>query len=560
MLNDFRIGTRLSILVSTMMVLMVLVVALGHWGMARINASLQTVYDDRTVPLVQLGNVERSFFWIRTRMLLLQREEEAANAARLRAEIAELDQSIDRNWRAYMATYLTPEEKVLTAEIERAMAEYRNLRRQVLDAIAAGEYDRARAISAGLGTEAFDRLDQALVADIALQDRVANEEHEKGQATFDLATLANLLAAVIGMAVSLALAWMIVRSITRSIASMIAAMTALAAGDTGAQVFGGERKDEIGDMARSVEVFRRNAIERRRLEEQEKEALLRRERRQTAMDRLSGEFDAAVTDLLKGLADAALRMKDTAQTMAANAEETQRQSATVSAATEQASANVNTIAAASNELVASINEISCQVSRSATISASAASEAEITNNRMQALAESATRIGEVVNLINDIASQTNLLALNATIEAARAGDAGKGFAVVANEVKHLANQTAKATGEIASQIGAIQDETLAAVEAIRRITKVIGEISEMSSSIAGAVEEQGAAMQEVVRNVEQAAVGTGEVAQNIVQVADAAGSTGRMAASVQSAAGALSVQSERLRNSVEDFLSGVKAA
>ena len=514
MLNNLRIGTRLSILVASMMVVMALVVGLGHWGMAQINASLQTVYDDRTVPLVQLGNVERSFFWVRTRMLLLQQEGEAANAARLRAEIADIDQAIDRNWRAYMATYLTPEEKVLAADVERVMAEYRGLRQNVLDAVAAGEYDRARAISVQEVAAAFERLDQALVADITLQDRVANEEHKKGQATFELATLANLLAAAAGITLSLGLAWMIVRSITRSIASMISSMDALATGDTGTQVFGAERKDEIGDMAKSVEVFRRNAIERARLQEEEKEALRRRERRQTAVETLSNEFDAAVTELLTGLADAAHRMKDTAQAMTANAEETQRQSTAVSAATEQASANVNTIAAASNELVASINEISSQVSRSATISANAATEAEATNNRMQSLADSATRIGEVVNLINDIASQ----------------------------------------------IGAIQDETLAAVEAIRRITRVIGEISEMSSSIAGAVEEQGAAMQEVVRNVEQAAVGTGEVAQNIVQVADAAGSTGRMAAGVQSAAGALSTQSERLRGSVESFLSGVKAA
>ncbi len=559
MLTNLRIGARLSILVATMLVLVALVVTLGHLGMARINAGLKTVYEDRTVCLVQLGNIERDLFQIRVRGQALMRGVSEAEATRLRGEIDDLDKDIDANWRDYMATYLDPEEKGLAAEFATRLAAYRDVKRRNLDLQAAGDMDGARALGAE-GAEAFSLMDAALIKDIGLQDRVAKQEYAKGQATFDTTTWINVLATVIGVALSLALAAAIVRSITQSIAAMVSTMKALAEGDITVDVAGRDRQDEVGDMAKAVEVFKRNAVERQRLEAAEKAALIRREARQAKMEELARDFDAVIAELLGGVSTAAGHMQETAQAMTANAEETQRQSAAVSAATEQASANVNTIASASNELVASINEISSQVSRSATISASAASEAIATNTKMEGLAESATRIGEVVSLINDIASQTNLLALNATIEAARAGEAGKGFAVVANEVKNLANQTAKATGEIASQIGAIQEETLAAVDAIKRITAVIGEISEMSSAIAGAVEEQGAAMQDVVRNVEQAAVGTREVAHNIVQVVEAADSTGQMAVGVQSAAGTLSHQSEKLRGSVEGFLSGIKAA
>ena len=277
-----------------------------------------------------------------------------------------------------------------------------------------------------------------------------------------------------------------------------------------------------------------------------------------ALNIRADEFESQVSGMVNMVSSAATELQATAQSMAATAEQTSRQATSVATAAEHASANVETVATATEELATSIQEISRQVSQSTTIASSAVDEARRTNTLVQGLSTAAQRIGEVVKLINDIASQTNLLALNATIEAARAGDAGKGFAVVAGEVKNLANQTAKATDEISSQITAVQNATKDAVTAIQGLGNTIGKMSEISSAIAAAVEEQGAATQEIARNVQQAAEGTSQVTSSIAMVTQAAGESGQAAREVLTAAGELSRQSERLSAQVNGFLTEVR--
>jgi methyl-accepting chemotaxis protein len=347
----------------------------------------------------------------------------------------------------------------------------------------------------------------------------------------------------------------------RPLDQMTRAMTTLAAGDLEVRVPGTQRNDEIGEMASAVQIFKDNAVEKQRLEEEQAAAAQRteEEKRQTMLN-LADRFEESVKEVVDGVSSAATEMQATAQQMSATAEETSRQSSNVATASDQATANVQTVAATAEQLSASISEIGRQVGQSTKIAENAVRESESANATVQGLADAANRIGEVVDLINDIAGQTNLLALNATIEAARAGEAGKGFAVVAQEVKNLANQTARATEEISQQIGSVQYETNGAVEAIQRIRTIISEISDISTTISSAVEEQGVSTQEIARNVQQAARGTQDVNSNIENVSKAAGETGVAAGQVLNASQEMAHQAEGLRAQVERFLTEIRAA
>ncbi|WP_316978569.1 methyl-accepting chemotaxis protein [Shumkonia mesophila] len=351
------------------------------------------------------------------------------------------------------------------------------------------------------------------------------------------------------------------RIVSRPLLVMTQAMSRLAGGDLEVEVPARGRRDEMGEMAAAVQVFKDNAIEKVKLESEneENQRCAEKEKRQ-AMETMADAFEASVGQVVNQVSSAATEMRSSSEAMSATAEEATRQASAVAAASEQASANVQTVASAAEELSSSISEISRQVTQASQIASAAVTEAEQTNVKVQGLAAAAQKIGEVVALITDIAEQTNLLALNATIEAARAGDAGKGFAVVASEVKNLANQTAKATDEIGAQIAGIQSATQEAVAAINSITKTISKINEVNSGVASAVEEQGAATQEIARNVEQAAAGTQEVSANIGGVSQAANETGAAATQIQSTAADLSRQSETLRAEVDKFLANVRAA
>jgi len=338
-------------------------------------------------------------------------------------------------------------------------------------------------------------------------------------------------------------------------------MELLSQGDLTVDIPYAENKDEIGQMAAALSVFKENAAAAERLREEQKanEARSEKEKRD-AMQQLASSFEAEIGSVIETVSGAATEMQGSAQSMTQNADQTSQKATVVASAAEEASANVQAVASAAEELSSSIREISSQVTNSSNIAREASEKAGLTSSKVETLVGAVNRIGEVVILISDIAEQTNLLALNATIEAARAGDAGKGFAVVASEVKNLAAQTSKATEDISQQIAEIQASTSEAANAITEISEVIRRMDEIAGAVASAVEEQGAATQEISRNVQEASTGTSEVSSNIIEVTTAASETGSSAGSVLTAANDLSSQAASLKTSVEKFLSTIRAA
>jgi methyl-accepting chemotaxis protein len=350
--------------------------------------------------------------------------------------------------------------------------------------------------------------------------------------------------------------------IARPMTRLNGALGEMAGGNLDVVIPGANRGDEIGDLAKTVVVIRENAEQKAR---DEADAKIRQDRiaaeqRKTDMIRLADDFEGAVGEIVETVSSASTELEASAGTLTSTAERAQQLTTMVAAASEEASTNVQSVASATEEMASSVNEISRQVQESARMASEAVGQARATNDRVSELSKAASRIGDVVELINTIAEQTNLLALNATIEAARAGEAGRGFAVVASEVKALAEQTSKATGEIGQQITGIQAATQDSVAAIKEISGTIERLSEISSTIAAAVEEQGAATQEISRNVQQAAQGTQQVSSNITDVQRGATETGSASTQVLSAAQSLSGDSNRLKLEVGKFLSSVRAA
>jgi methyl-accepting chemotaxis protein len=399
----------------------------------------------------------------------------------------------------------------------------------------------------------IDQMD-GLVREQASKDKIAAE---------DIASQTMRLVgsgiALLAVAVAV-LALLIGGSVSRPLTSMVRLVDRLAAGDLTVEIKGTDRRDEVGMLARALQVFKENAVTTRVLESDRRSERERKKHRQNAIEAYIAEFDETVREALDRLASAATEMRATAEGMSATAEETQRRSVAVSAASEQTSASIQTVAASSEEMASSVEEIDRQVIQASGIAREAVQQAQATNIAVTTLAQTAKKIGQVFQLVQDIASQTNLLALNATIEAARAGESGLGFVVVASEVKSLADQTGKATKEIAGQIASVQTVTAEVVRAIQCIGGTIGKIDNIATIIASTVEEQSTVTREIARNAAEVAQATEGVAVNIAGVGLAAGATGAAATQVLASAEQLGRQSETLRFSVADFMAKIRAA
>jgi len=525
----------------------------GKEAREKLSELIKSAFDDEDYEAASLaGFVQEDLLLGRlyvTKYLDTNNEEQAERAF---AEFKDLDHAVEALDKAVQ----NPKRRKLLETVEGDITRYEETFAELVKII--GERNKLRAETldptGALIAKTLTELEHSAEAD----EKALEEETATAGAETELETI---IIAAVSIALGVLFAFVIARGITRPITAMTGAMNRLAQGDKTAEIPGLGRGDEIGSMATAVQVFKDNAIEMERLQKEREETERRQvEERRSAMLGLADKLESSVMSVVNSVATASNQLQSNATTVSGSAEETQRQTTAVSAASEQATSNVQTAASAAEELSNSITEISRQVSESAKVAQKAVEEAQRTNTTVQGLAEGAKKIGEVVNLISDIAAQTNLLALNATIEAARAGDAGKGFAVVASEVKSLATQTAKATEEIAAQIGSIQGATGDAVKAIEGIGATITRINEIASAIASAVEEQGAATQEIARNVQEAATGTQEVSRNIGGVTQAATEVSQAATQVLQASGDLAKQSDSLRQDVNKFLGEVRAA
>ena len=553
-----RIKVRITIAFAF---LLVMVAGLGTFALVRIGtlADLLVSVETNSLPSVEaLGRLDAMSAKLRNveaQQISATTPEETQRLAKV---IEERQADFEKIRQRYETLLSTDAERDAYRHFGSRWTAYQSIGKRVIDFTFNRQYDRAEDLFGSEGQAAYDQLISAIEQMVRLNQEGVAKANLTGQ---DISSASRLWVAVtlqISVIATVVLGWVANRNIAVPIRAITDITSRLADGDFAVEIPATNRGDEIGHMARAVHVFKEKLEHNQRLEEEakEQERSIARKRREE-MDGLADSFESSVRTIVMNVSESASRMQDSARSLSAMTQQTE-QMTTAAAAAEHAAGNVQAVAVATSQLSDSIGEIGRQMELSASRSKGAVDEARKVDRLVTSLAEAASRIGDVVGLINHIASQTNLLALNATIEAARAGDAGKGFAVVANEVKGLANQTASATNEIEAQIATVQDATREAVQAIQSIAGTIDQLNEIATNIASAIEEQGAATSTIAGNIQEAATGTAEVTTNIVGVAEATTKTGLASREVLGAADGLSDQAERLRQDVDNFIAMVR--
>ncbi len=563
MLAKYSIRAKIVSVVAILLVAMIGMGLLAVKNMRSINANTVDIATNWLPSVRVLGDLQANVIMNRNILREHLLAESLEDKLKVEKAIAANVERIAKSRQAYEPLITSPEERALYSEWSRAFEEYKKGVQEVmaLSRKAAGQIPRE---AHDLNTRTVNRIltdaDNILRKDVDLNN--AGADKAAAEAADNYASSFAALAALLGFVViaGAAVSFVLVRDVSNGIASIVKPMQALGEGDLTADVPHQGEKTEIGAMADTLQVFKDALIAKKAADEaaaQDAEAKIARGRR---VDGITRDFESMIGEIVSTVSSASSQLEASASTLSNNAQRSKELATAVSAASEEATANVQSVASSTEEMASSITEIGRQVQESARMANDAVGQARSTTERVSELSKAATRIGDVVELINTIAGQTNLLALNATIEAARAGEAGRGFAVVASEVKALAEQTAKATGEIGQQITGIQAATHESVSAIKEISGTIEKLSEISSTIASAVEEQGTATQEISRNVQQAAKGTQQVSSNITDVQCGAAETGAASSQVLSAAKSLSGDSGRLRAEVSKFLTSVRAA
>ncbi len=563
MLANFSIRTKITAVVAFLLVAMTGMGLLAVRNMRAIDASTVDITTNWLPSVRVLGDLRAGVITYRNVIrehMLSETAEEKEATEKVLAGVIEANTKIRQS---YERMITSAEERALYNDWVQLWERYKKGTQEViaLSRNSVGKFaHEAHELNSKtvnkIGIEADDVLKKSIELNNVGADKAGRDAADNYAFAFWVVVVITGIATIVGIAVG----FYLIRDVSRGIASIVVPMQALGRGELTAQVPHQGEKTEIGSMADSLQVFKQALIAKKAADEaaaRDAEAKIERGRR---VDGITREFESVISEIVDTVSSASAQLETSASMLTATAERSRELTTVVAAASEEASTNVQSVASATEELTSSVHEISRQVQESARMANEAVNEARKTNARVSELSKAASRIGDVVELINTIAGQTNLLALNATIEAARAGEAGRGFAVVASEVKALAEQTAKATGEIGQQISGIQAATQESVGAIREISGSIEKLSEISSAIAAAVEEQGAATQEISRNVQQAAHGTQQVSSNITDVQRGAGETGSASSQVLSAAQSLSGDSNRLKLEVGKFLSSVRAA